>query len=327
MSLRIVITGATGFVGPVLIRALRRLLPRETVVVATAQLACQDPLLGTVEALDVTDRASVTAILVRHRPTHIVNLAGISAPPSATRDPRLAWSVHLDGAVNLAEVILGMGLDCRLVNVGSGLVYGASARPGHPLDESARLDPVDIYAVTKAAADLALGVYARKGLKCVRLRPFNHTGPGQSTEFAVPSFAMQIARIEVGLAEPVIRVGNLDSCRDFLDVEDVAEAYALAALRADELEPGEILNVASGTAMRMSDVLDGLLALSRASIAVVEDPDRVRRSDLAWIAGDARRLRDRLGWSPRLSFEATLLRVLEACRARCLAAEPAWRHP
>ena len=125
--------------------------------------------------------------------------------------------------------------DCWLLNAGSGLVYGESAKPGLPLDESALLAPIDEYAVTKAAADLALGALARRGLKCIRFRPFNHTGAGQAGAFVIPAFAMQIAQIEAGLAEPVIHVGNLDAERDFLDVRDVVERLRPGGLGTDEL--------------------------------------------------------------------------------------------
>jgi GDP-4-dehydro-6-deoxy-D-mannose reductase len=265
----------------------------------------------------VTDPAAVSAGVREFRPTHVFNLAGLAAPAAAAADPRAAWQVHVQGVLNLAQAILDYAPDCWLLNAGSGLVYGESAKPGLPLDENALLVPVDEYAVTKAAADLALGALTRRGLKCIRFRPFNHTGAGQSGAFVIPAFAMQIAQIEAGLAAPVIRVGNLDAERDFLDVRDVADAYALVVQSAETLgESGLILNIASGIPQRIGDILERLLGQSRVAIAVEQDPARLRPSDLPRIIGDSSRLRKKLGWAPRYSFDDTLAAVLDDCRVR-----------
>jgi GDP-4-dehydro-6-deoxy-D-mannose reductase len=196
------------------------------------------------------------------------------------------------------------------------MVYGDSAKSGHILSEGEMLAPTDDYGATKAAADLALGVLVRRGLKCVRFRPFNHTGPGQADAFVVPAFAKQIAMVEAGLAEPIIRVGNLEAERDFLDVRDVADAYALAVVHSDRLVNGEILNVASGQPRRISEILNQLLRRSVVDIAVVQDPDRLRPSDNPRVIGDASRLRALLEWAPRHDFASTLEAVLDDWRSR-----------
>ena len=164
---------------------------------------------------------------------------------------------------------------------------------------SARSATLDEYSASKAAADLALGALVPAGLKCVRFRPFNHTGRGQSEHWSIPAFAMQVARIEAGLAPPTLRVGNLDAERDILDVADVVDAYALALYAADDLEPGDILNIAAGRARRIGDMLTELLKFSRREIAVERDSRRVRRSDLPILVGDSSRLRAKLGWALR----------------------------
>ena len=243
-------------------------------------------------------------------------LQGSPPPPPREADPQNTWRIHVQGALNVAHAILDNAPDCWLIHVGSGLVYGESAKPGLPLDENTLLAPIDDYGVTKAAADLALGALSRRGLKCIRLRPFNHTGPGQTEAFVVPAFAMQIARIEAGLAPPVIRVGNLDAERDFLDVRDVAKAYALVALNSDDLAPNTIFNIASGIPRRIGDILDQLLAQSSVKIVTEQDAQRLRPSDLPRIVGDASRARTRLGWAPEHPFEETLAAVLNDCRAR-----------
>jgi GDP-4-dehydro-6-deoxy-D-mannose reductase len=313
--MRVLITGARGFVGPYLAQALRRVCG-DVAVIATATTSCEHPLLGSVTAMDVTDADAVRAAIDCHNPTHVINLAGLAVPAVASANPKAAWQVHVQGALNLAEAILDRAPACWLLNVGSGLVYGKSAKSGLPLDEKSLLVPVDEYAATKAAADLALGALTRRGLKSIRFRPFNHTGPGQADSFVIPAFAMQIAKIEAGLAPPVIRVGNLDVERDFLDVWDVVDAYALAVRHTAGLgEPDVVFNVASGIPRCIGNILERLLGRSQVKISVEQDPIRLRPSDLPRIIGNSDSLRQRIGWMPTHSFDDTLAAVLDDCRS------------
>ncbi len=316
--MRILVTGAAGFVGPHLIRALRETIEGAHII-ATARAHEVAKEQGQFVSLDVTDQEAVRSAVAGLRPDHIVHLAGIAAPSRANMDPNLTWRVHVDGTLNIARTILSTVPECTLVYVGSGMVYGSTANSVCPLDESALLAPLDEYAATKAAADLALGVLAHQGLKCVRMRPFNHTGSGQSESFFFPAIATQIARIEHGLAEPIVRVGNLDAERDYLDVRDVARAYVLAIVKAQSLVPGVIMNVASGRARRMSDVLQVLIDHSSVKISVEQDPLRLRNNEIARMQGDAGRACALLGWSPVYSFESTVGALLEDCRGRLAA--------
>lgn len=315
-TMRILITGASGFVGSYMPQALNTACGDGVEIIATSKTAEPHPAYGAVEALDVMDRAAVADAIERHAPTHVLHLAGIASPAAANANPRLAWDAHLGSALNLSEAILAHAPACWLMHIGTGMVYGDSARSGQPLDEDTPLAPADGYAASKAGADLALGAMSHGGLKCIRLRPFNHSGPGQSHAFVIPAFAMQIARIEAGLVPPVLQVGNLDAERDFLDVRDVADAYALAARQAASLGPGTILNIASGIPHRVGDILEALLARSRVRIEVSHDSARMRPSDLPRILGDAGRARAALGWSPRHGFDAMISAVLEDWRAR-----------
>ncbi|TCD11302.1 GDP-mannose 4,6-dehydratase [Oricola cellulosilytica] len=308
---RVLITGAAGFVGPYVAHALRCMFGSDIDLLLTAKVE-----VGGTEALDVTDQKSVNDIVARYQPTHVVHLAGIAVPSVVASSPEVAWRVHLDGTLNVAGAILANAPDCCLINVGTGLIYGASAKTGLPLNEHTLLAPLDDYGATKAAADLALGALAQRGLKCIRMRPFNHIGPGQSQDFVAPAFATQIARIEAGLAEPVIRVGNLAVERDFLDVRDVAAAYALAVAKSAMVVPGTILNVASGEGRPISEVLNILLSRSSATIRVEQDSSRVRPSDLPRIVGDAGKARNLLSWEPKQQLEQTLTDVLVYCRTR-----------
>ena len=315
---RVLVTGALGFVGPYLVEALRRSYENNIEIIATAKKAGQHAMLGPVRAIDVTDRTAVEDAIVGSNPTHVMHLAGIAAPTAVNADPDEAWRVHLQGTLNLARVILKRAPDCWLINVGSALVYGESAKAGRALDENALLAPLDEYSASKAAADLALSPLIRSGLKCIRLRPFNHTGPGQSEAFVVPAFAAQIARIEARLTPPIIRVGNLDAQRDFLDVRDVANAYVLVMKNSERLESGTVLNIASGIPRRISDILASLIARSRVEISVEQDPMRQHPGDLPVLLGDASRARRLLHWKPEYSFEDTLTALLNDCRARAV---------
>ena len=316
--MKIVITGANGFVGPHLVSQLRKILGRDAALFPTAMKSIFHPHIGEIRALDVTDKSAVDVLIAEVRPTHVVNLAGLAATSAASANAALAWQVHLFGALNIAHAIRQRAPDCVLVSVGSGQVYGASARTGRPLDETVLLAPSNTYEVTKACADIALGALASEGLASIRFRPFNHTGPGQSEAFVIPSFAMQIARIEAGLQPPVLKAGNLKAERDFLDVRDVAAAYALAVAKSQDIPAGTVLNVASGIPRRIQVVLDELLAMSRVPIVIVSDSTRMRPSDTPRFLGDASLAKRLLGWKALHNFDTTLADVLSDCRQRLL---------
>lgn len=311
---RVLVTGATGFVGPYLISRLREMLGQDATIVATARRRDASASDGSLVNLDVTDDDAVDRVVAEVDPTHVIHMAAITSFSNANADTKTTWQVNTFGTLAVAEAILRRAPHCVLIFAGSGLVYGASAKAGRTLDEATLLAPNSDYAATKAAADLALGALAVRGLRTIRLRLFNHTGPGQTEDFVVPSFAAQIARIEVGLQPQVMRVGNMDAARDFLDVRDVANAYALTVVRSPELSSGITLNIASGTPRTIRSVLDKLLALSRVPIAVEIDPSRLRPNDTPFYVGNASAAGRLLGWQPHCAFGDTLTDVLEYWR-------------
>jgi GDP-4-dehydro-6-deoxy-D-mannose reductase len=303
---RILITGADGFVGRFLRPALQGAFP-DAEILATGLAAAQK--------LDVTDAAAVEYLFNSFQPDACVHLAGIAAIGSAKAHPGLAWAVNFHGSLNVGQAILAVIPQCRMIFISSAEVYGASFKSGAALDETALLAPLNSYAATKAAAELALGAMTSDGLRLLRLRPFNHTGPGQSEAFVVPAFAGQIARIEAGLAKPEIAVGALEPERDFLDVRDICAAYAAGLRVFDQLANNSVLNLASGVAVRIGDILDRLLAQARVKITVTTDPERLRAVEIARAVGDASAARRLLGWQPSHTLAETLNTVLAAARA------------
>jgi len=299
---RIFVTGAEGFVGSHLLPVLRDTFPAAEI-------------LGLGETrLDITDRDAVFAGIAASRPDACIHLAGIAAIGAALADPARAWAVNLQGPINIAEAILAHAPACRLICVSSAEVYGASFRAGTALDETAALAPMNLYAATKAAAEMALCAQAAAGLRLLRLRPFNHTGPGQTPAFVVPAFAQQIARIEAGEQAPVISVGALSPARDFLDVRDVCAAYAAALTRFDDLPQNTVLNIASGQPVQIAEILRRLLALSDQKIDIREDPAKRRPVEIPLAYGDASRAARLLDWRPIHSLDETLSTVLASLR-------------
>ena len=296
---RILVTGAAGFVGRHLAPALHDAYPDAEVLTP---------------AFDVTDPAAVHAAIGAAAPGAVIHLAAIAAPMDARRDPGRAWQVNLHGTLNVARALMDIAPGATLVFAGTADAYGTSFRDGAPLDEHAALAPQNTYGATKAAADLALGAMAAEGLRVIRARPFNHTGPGQTDAFVVPAFARQAARIAAGLQEPVMRVGDLTPQRDFLDVRDVCRAYALCL--AAEMPPGAIVNLASGQPRRIGDVLRALLNLAGIAPEIETDAARLRPSDIPLAVGNAARAASLLGWAPCIPWEQTLRDVLDDWRER-----------
>jgi GDP-4-dehydro-6-deoxy-D-mannose reductase len=297
----ILVTGASGFVGRHLMPALAAAFPNA--VLATPSLDIQDPP----QVEDAVRAAS---------PDVCIHLAAMSAIAAARQDPDRAWGVNFRGTMNLAWALSWHAPSCQMLFVSSADAYGASFKVGHPLDETAPLAPLNIYGHTKAAADFALGGMATQGLRVVRLRAFNHTGPGQSADFVVAAFARQIARIAAGLQPPVLEVGNLETWRDFLDVRDVCAAYIACIAKRDQLTPGTILNVGSGRARRVGDILTYLADIAGVNISVRVDPSRVRATDIRLACGDPSRAREQLGWAPVVTWEQTLRDVVDDWSAR-----------
>ena len=289
---RIWITGAAGFVG-------RRLAARLS--------AAGHAVIGVDREVEITDAPRVARSLASARADAIVHLAAMSSQAGALREPTPAARVNYWGTRAVLEAARCEAPNARILLVTSGAVYGNSGAGAAPFRESDPLAPATPYARSKACADLIAARYVERGLDVVRVRPFNHTGPGQPPEFVAPAFARQVAAIAAGKSAPRIAVGNLDSVRDFLDVDDVLDAYERLL---DRGVPADVYNVASGVGRRIGDLLDTLIELAGTRCAIEVDPARVRPTDTA--IGDASRLRAVTGWQPRVPFVETLRRLLTA---------------
>ncbi len=297
--MRVYVTGAGGFVGG-------RLLP--------ALEAAGHAVIAADHEVDVTSRAAVAAAFDDARPDAVIHLAAQSSVAKSLSDPGAAWRVNYLGTRAVLQALAEAVPGARLLVIGSADQYSPSGPGSTPFDETTPLRPRSPYARSKAAAEQLARLAARDGLDVVCVRAFNHTGPGQTDTFVVPDFAHQVAAIAAGRREPLMRVGNLESVRDFLDVRDVVDAY-LRLLDRDV--PADVYNVASGEGQRIADILEGLCARAGVEPTIETDPDRHRPTD--WLVGDARKLEAATGWRPRHAFDATLDDVLDDWRDRVAA--------
>lgn len=309
-----VVTGAAGFVGSWLMPQLEG--DGQQVVPVDRPGATPTADGRPWRSVDLAQREPVRALLREVRPTGIVHLAALAYPPDAARDPLDALGVNYCAVDHLLCAMQAYAPHARLLYVGSAEVYGARAIDAPPVDETAPLEPRTPYAATKAAAEQrAFLAAANEGLHVVRVRPFNHSGPGRPALYAESSFADQVARIERGEVEPVVLVGNLEHVRDYSDVRDVVDAYRLLLERG---AAGEVYNVCSGRGRSIRSVLDHLLSLAtKHPIRIEREPARYRPADPDRLAlvGNPGRLRA-LGWQPRYAFEDTLAELLDAWRSR-----------
>lgn len=316
---RILITGAGGFAGHHLLPALRGAFPAARLIGASRSGA----VAGTDDwlRLDLDDPASLPDAVAHARPNAVLHLAAQSDVGLSFRDPLGTWRTNLGGTNAMAEAVLRAAPGATFLLASSGEVYGLGFRTGLPLDEDAGFAPANPYAASKAAADLAVGEMALRGLRGIRLRPFTHVGPGQKPAFAVSAFARQIARIEAGLQEPVVCTGALDRWRDFLDVRDVCAAYVAALRAAGRLPFGAAFNICSGTPRRIGDILEALLALTGLRVRVEQAPNLLRLTDVTRVHGDPGRAARLLAWTPAVPWDKTLRTVLDDWRVR-VAADP-----
>jgi GDP-4-dehydro-6-deoxy-D-mannose reductase len=307
----VLVTGAAGFAGSHLLDHLARQQPDRDVI-AWARRIPPDVSArpGRWDQIDLTHKQAVRDAIARLRPSAVYHCAGYPHASGGWRDSARPLRANVMITEYLFDALRRAGGGCRIVLPGSGTVYAAAE---HAHSENDPVRPRSAYSMSKLAQEqLALRAVDEDGLDVIVTRPFNHTGPRQTAAFAAPSFARQIASIERGEVEPVIRVGNLTARRDLLDVRDVVTAYT--ALMATGV-PGTVYNVASGIARPIAAVLDGLIARARITVPVAPDAARMRPDDTPVMVGDASRLRNATGWAPAIPFERTLDDLLDYWRS------------
>lgn len=309
------VTGAAGFVGPHLARALAERGVAEVHGYGLGGPVSTPEIARWTEG-ELLHEAALRAAIAEARPAAIVHLAGQSSAARSFEAPEETFRANVAGTWSLLEAAREAAPGARVLVIGTSEVYGPCA-PGTRLDELAPFRPVSPYALSKAAADqLAASFGASFGLDVVRARPFGHTGPGQTPRFVIPAWAEQIARIEQGALEPVLRVGNLDVTRDLSDVRDIVAGYCALLERGQR---GAVYNLCRGSGVKLTDVVQTLAAASRVRVTIEVDPARLRPADVPYLVGDASRALADCGWSARIPLQQTLEDVLGEWRTRAAA--------
>jgi len=307
---RILVTGIEGFVGGHLARHLSA-IGHEVIGLHWAD--APPGLPAELHRGDICDFDATRSLLERTRPDGIVHLAGISSVAMSETHPLTTYEVNTMGTLKLLEAVRQFGLKCRVILVSSADVYGRS-NVGRRLSEDAPLQPQSPYALSRVMTCEAARFHHRTfGLDVVILRPFSHTGPGQTATFVFPKVARAIVQVERGTSGPAIEMGNLEIRRDYTDVRDVVRAYALALERC---AAGETYNVTSGKPVVIKEGVDYLCSLARVPVQVKSSAAEFRPHDIPLLTGDPAKFAAATGWKPEIPFTTTLSDLLDYYRGR-----------
>lgn len=310
---KILITGAGGFVGNYLVRELKSLGGYEIFATVHKPNPNLSELVGSDHVIsgDLTDYSFTQNLITQTSPDVIYHLAALSVVHNSHNQAETVINVNATISYNLLEAFRLYAPKARLIAICSANVYGAVQDRSKPLSESTPLRPLNPYAVSKVTQEmLALQYHLAYGLDIVILRPFNHTGPGQTTDFVIPALAQQFAQIAKG-APPVIEVGNLSTKRDFTDVRDMVKAYILASEMG---KSGEVYNIGSGHGYTVRELIDLLQKVSGITVELKTKAGLVRKSDVAILIANATKFRELTHWEPKISLEATLSDILNYYR-------------
>jgi len=317
--MRVLITGITGFAGSHLADYILASHPKIKVCGLVRWRSRMDNISHVLDKVelheaDLKDIVSLKKCLAKIKPDFVFHLAAQSFVPSSWLLPAETFAINAIGQINLFEALLGLKLNPKIQVAGSSEEYGQVFPHELPMKETNPLRPLSPYAVSKVAQDLLAYQYFRSyGLRTVRTRGFNHTGPRRGDVFVTSSFAKQIAEIEKGKREPVIDVGNLEAKRDFTDVRDIVRAYWLSLEKGEE---GEVYNIGTGKAYAMKEVLDMLLSLSKVKVKVNVDPSRLRPSDVPILVSDCTKFVKLTGWKPKIPLKQTFRDLLNYWREK-----------
>lgn len=305
--MRILVTGADGFVGRYLVEALMK---RRHHVIAGLVHPVAD-LLDVTETVcfNITDSKQVNTVIDELQPDGIIHLAAQSMVEAAWKNPAETLLVNTIGTTNIVKAVAQFSRATKVVTIGSSEEYGLTGKLGRPLVESDPCLPQNPYAISKlAAGQMAIQLAAKDNLKVLHVRPFNHFGPYQRQGFVVSDFASQIARIEKGLVAPIIGVGDLSAQRDFTDVRDVIQAYIY--LIEQDVVTG-IYNVCSGDPHTAQEILDIMLSNSKVKIEVQQDKTKFRPSEVSLFIGSAEKVMSAIEWRPKRIFKDSVIETLD----------------
>lgn len=316
--MRALITGITGFAGSHLAEYL--LKRGDVEVYGTMRWRSRkENIAGIIDRIhllecDLADASSVERTITEVRPDRIFHLAAQSFVPTSWHAPAETLYTNIIGQLNIFEAVRRSGLSPRIQIACSSEEYGLVHPQEIPITEENPLRPLSPYGVSKVGQDLLGFQYHRSyGLFVVRTRAFNHTGPRRGEVFMTSTFARQIAEIEAGRREGVVRVGNLKARRDLSDVRDVVRGYWLSLEKG---EPGEVYNICSGRAWEAGEILDMLLKMARVRVRVEVDQSRLRPSDVPVLLGSCEKFRRQTGWQPEIPLQQTLRDLLDYWRER-----------
>lgn len=306
------ITGANGFVGKYLIE---KLLNENFEVYGTAldgDLYEDDRI--TMEHLDLTDALETQRIVEKVKPDVVYHLASQSSVKLSWDKPQLTFNVNVIGTINLLEAIRCFIPKSKILLVGSSEEYGSIFKNESNPKEESKCIPENIYAITKSTQNYLGNMYYKAyGMDIVMTRSFNHVGPGQSPQFVISDFCKQVAEIELNNHGPIINVGNLASCRDFLDVQDVVNAYYELSMSGIA---GQTYNVGSGNSYKIEDLLNIIINMSEIDIKINIDKNKFRPIEIQETCADISKITKDTNWFPKYPIEETILNTLNYWREK-----------
>jgi GDP-4-dehydro-6-deoxy-D-mannose reductase len=310
-ALDVLITGVNGFVGGHLFKYLHEI---ESLSI-WGTIKSESKLLGErIRKMDILRKEDIFSVLSEAKPRYIIHLAAQSSVSESWLNPQQTFLVNVNGTLNLLDCIKDMKIQCKILLIGSCEEYGLIEHENQPISENHILNPINPYAISKAMQNKMAQLYQKSyGLDIVIVRPFNQIGPGQDARFVLSYFAKRIAEIEHSVTDSILKVGNLDAVRDFIDIRDAVSLYWLSCKRGVS---GDIYNIGSGKGYKILELLNMLLSLSTADVKVIIDHERVRPLEVPVSISDTKKVKEFFEWIPSYTIESSLEDILNYWRKK-----------
>lgn len=316
---KILVTGVNGFVGSHMADFILKENLGEVFGMVRGKTPGYDNIKNIIDKMQIincelNDFFSVRKAIETSQPDIVFHIAGQAFVPSSWESPIETFNSNVMGSINLFEALRKSGIDPKIQIACSSEEYGLVHENETPIKETNPLRPLSPYGVSKVAMDLLGWQYFKSyGMKIIRTRAFNHSGPRRGKEYVDSDWCRQVALIEKGKQKPEVFVGNLNAKRDFTHVKDIVRGYWLAATKAT---PGEVYNICSGKAYSMKQVIDLIFKQTSMKIKVTPDPKRIRPSDVELLLGDYSKFAKETGWAPQIPFEQALKETLDFWREK-----------